>query len=364
MVSASVPQICDSFEHEALELFRDPQSGLTGAIAIHSTALGPAMGGLRLRSYPSIEEAAIDALRLARAMTYKNAAAGLALGGGKAVVIDDGRWDEHRLERWDAFAQRLNRLEGRYITAEDVGTGPADMDRLARGTRWVAGRSELGGGRGDPSSATAHTVFTAIRTAIAFRLAHLHPADVRVGVLGAGHVGGRLVDLLLDAGMSVDVADVNEAATERWAGHPRVARVGTEGFIARELDVLAPCAMGELVCVADVPHLRCAIVAGAANNPLVDELTAVALDERGILYVPDFLANCGGIIHVGGEALGTSDLETHRLIDAAEHRLQRVLRRAREEDRVPVAIAREEVETMLRGHRSRGAAPLSALAPA
>jgi glutamate dehydrogenase/leucine dehydrogenase len=330
-----------TFDHEQLELFRDPATGLTGAIAIHSTALGPSMGGLRIRRYADVEVAAIDALRLARAMTLKNAAAGLRLGGGKAVLIDDGCWED-REARLLAFAEVLERLGGRYVTAEDVGTSTEDMDLLATRTQWVVGRSPAGGGTGDPSPATARTVFGAIDVAARAHLDVPSLAGVHVGVLGTGKVGAVLVALLVAAGARVTVADVDPARADACAtGSAAVDAVTVEGFLARDLDVLAPCAMGELIGEQDVSALRCRIVAGAANNPLVDRATAVALQQAGILYVPDFIANCGGIVHVAAEfeALGVDEVAAQ--LDLCIARAGELLDEARERDALPLDVAVE-----------------------
>lgn len=353
----------DEFEHEHVQLFRDDASGLVGVIAIHSTALGPAMGGLRIRAYPDVDAAVVDALRLSHAMTLKNAAAGLDLGGGKAVIIDDGTTDR-RDDRLRAFADVLDRLGGRYVTAEDVGTTTADMDLIAERTRWVVGRSADHGGLGDPSGSTARTVFGAIERAAALhvdggtteRAAALHldagasrtgatsatPGSLEgltVGVLGVGKVGGPLAGLLTAAGATVVVTDADPARAAAEAARVGATAVPLDGFVERELDVLAPCALGQLIDVDDVPRLRCRIVAGAANNPLVGRATAVALAERDILYVPDFLANCGGIIQVGAEFLGFGPDELAARVGACADRVEDVLRRARDDGELPVDVA-------------------------
>ncbi len=335
-------QFADTFGHEQLHLFQDPATGLTGAVAIHSTALGPAVGGLRLWRYPDVEAAAIDAMRLARAMTLKNSAAGLDLGGGKAVLVDDGEW-EHREARLLAFAEVVERLGGRYITAEDVGTTTEDMDLIATRTEWVVGRSRQGGGLDDPSPATAGTVFGAIDAGARRALGVESLEGVRVGVLGAGKVGSALIALLAGAGAELTVADVEPeramAALAAAGGGGKV--VGLDGFLARELDVLSPCAVGELIGVEQVPALRCRVIAGAANNPLVDEATALALHERGILYVPDFIANSGGIIQVAGEHEGLDEEAIAAQHAAAIARIGELLDEAAARDEMPRAVAVE-----------------------
>jgi glutamate dehydrogenase/leucine dehydrogenase len=358
-----VPTLTQSFEHELLELFRDPETGLMGALAIHSTALGPAMGGLRLARYADAEAAAVDALRLARAMTLKNAAAGLDVGGGKAVLVDDGAWatPETRRARMLAFAGVVERLGGRYVTAEDVGTEPADMDTIATRTRWVVGRSPGNGGRGDPSPATARTVFGAIAAAVRSHLAR-SLVDVHVGVLGVGKVGAALVERLAEAGARVTVADIDhERARACAAAAPSVTAVALDAFVSRELDVLAPCALGELIAAGDVEALRCRIVAGAANNPLVDHDTAVALHDAGILYVPDFIANSGGIVHVAAEFQGLDLDAVDRQLDACVRRAGEVLGAARSRGLMPLDVAIECAEERIAAAHGDGMRPVGAV---
>jgi glutamate dehydrogenase/leucine dehydrogenase len=330
------------FEHESLSIFHDPETGATGAIAIHSTALGPAMGGLRLNPYPTVDDAVLDALRLARAMSLKNAVAGLELGGGKAVVIDDGRWQgAERDRRMQAVGRAVEALAGRYVTAEDVGTTPADMDAIAGVTDHVAGRSEDNGGRGNPSPYTARTVFTAIESGVRARLGSHGLAGIRVGVQGAGQVGERLVGLLAAAGAIVSVADIDSERAMVVAAAHGAAVLPLTGFLERDFDVLSPCALGGAIDATMVPRLRALVIAGAANNPLAGADTAGALDARGILYVPDFIANCGGIIHVGAEALNLGTGRVEELLDAADLRTDAIIREAGEAGRSPLAVAED-----------------------
>jgi len=329
------------FDHEELVMVKDSATGLVGCVAIHSTALGPAVGGLRLSSYPGISAAATDALRLSRAMTFKNAAAGLDLGGGKAVLIDDGRWSDPtmRTARLHAFAVRLDRLDGRYITAEDVGTTPLDMETIADITPHVSGRPAASG---DPSAATARTVFAAIATAVELTL-NTDLDAVRVGVLGAGHVGGRLVRLLRQAGAEVILSDIDTQRALDVANDTGARAVPLAGFVTQPMDVFAPCALGGVLRAEDVPQLRCRVIAGAANNPLADPAVAATLDARGILYVPDFLANNGGIINVAAEVLDFDAAELNLRIDDAIGRTRAVLTDARDSGRTPLELALELV---------------------
>jgi glutamate dehydrogenase/leucine dehydrogenase len=329
------------FGHEQLKVFHDPETGVTGAIGIHSTALGPAMGGLRLFAYAGLDEAIVDVLRLSRAMSFKSAAAGLDLGGGKAVLIDDGRWNGARRERMQVVGRAIEELEGRYVTAEDVGTTPLDMDAIGEVTRNVAGTSPSHGGSGDPSPFTARTVFTSIEGAVAVRLGRRSLQGLRVGVQGVGNVGSALVRLLCAAGAEVSVTDVDPTRAGVLVEELGVTALPLEGFAHGEFDVFAPCALGGAVGPAEAAGLAATIVAGAANNPLSDREVALRLAERDILYVPDFIANCGGIIHVGAEILALSEREVENLLAAAGERSRQILLRARETGSLPLEVAEE-----------------------
>jgi glutamate dehydrogenase/leucine dehydrogenase len=333
--------LSEEFEHETLAVFRDPATGVTGAIAIHSTVLGPAMGGLRLFRYRDLNEALLDALRLARAMSFKSAAAGLDLGGGKAVLLDDGGWDEARGERMRAVGAAIGSLAGRYITAEDVGTTPADMDAIAEVTGHVAGGTASNGGSGDPSPYTARTVFEAIEAAVRIRLGRDSLAAVSVGVQGVGHVGASLVESLTAAGATVYVTDVDTHRCTDLAQRLGATVLPLDGFVYGDFDVLAPCALGATITPADAPRLRASIVAGAANNPLSHRDAAASLAAAGVLYVPDFIANCGGIVHVGAEALGLAQAEVDDLLTAAGTRTEQILLEAAESNRLPLEIAEQ-----------------------
>lgn len=343
MGRGAIAELDLEFEHDRVELVGDPQTGLRGVIAIHSLALGPAMGGLRLNRYPGFEDALLDALRLARAMTLKNAAAGLDLGGGKAVLIDDGGWDDPglRAARMRALGRQIERLGGEYVTAEDVGTTPADMAAIACETSWVAGRPRDDGGRGDPSAATARTVFAAVRAGAEAGLGTDSLAGLRVGVLGCGHVGSRLARLLAEAGAELVLADVRgERATELAAALGATVADPAELVLA-ELDVLSPCALGGVIEPRHVGRLRARVIAGAANNQLADPALAGPLATAGVLYVPDFIANSGGIIDVGAEVLGLEDEEVERRLVEAELRVHGVLTEALASGRTPWELALE-----------------------
>ena len=324
--------------HERICLIRDPDAGLTAVIAIHSTALGPAMGGVRHRAYRSIDDAIADARRLSAAMTQKTAAADLPLGGGKAVIVATAPEPSDAV--LDSFAGAVDALGGLYVAAEDIGTTPRHMDRIARTTRYVAGRSTSAGGSGDPSPATARTVFAAMRAAASLRWGDSALRGRRVGVLGVGKVGAALAGHAARAGAQLVIADVDATRAAAVAARHRGATVvAVDTLPTSPLDVLAPCATGGLIGPATIPALRCAIVCGAANNILVNDLTADALAGAGILYVPDFIANAGGIIQVGGEYLGWTKPTVERYLAAAEARTVSVLEDAARENSPPLRSA-------------------------
>jgi glutamate dehydrogenase/leucine dehydrogenase len=346
-----------AWEHERVQLIRDARTRLCAVIAIHSTALGPALGGLRIRRYEGdVPEALDDALRLSRAMTLKAAAAGLDLGGGKAVLVDDG-CEESRGARLVALAREIERLGGAYITAEDIGTTTADMDLIAEHTSHVVGRSGHGSVCGDPSPDTARTVLGAIRAALWTLDGGYELSGRTVGVIGLGKVGWRLALSLLDAGVRVVGFDPDPPSAKH-AGDAGVelARDLNE-LLALELDVLAPCATGGMIDERVAESLRCRILCGAANNPIGGKEDANALARRGILYVPDFLSNCGGLIHVDAERRGARATELEYRLADAERRTCAVLLRARETDRTPLMVAEEHAWARIERSRRQTVSP-------
>jgi valine dehydrogenase (NAD+) len=291
--------------HEQVVFCHDRQSGLRAIIAVYSTALGPSLGGTRFYPYPSEEEALHDVLELSRGMAYKNALAGLDLGGGKAVIWGDPDKDksEALLRAYGRFVQSLG---GRYYTACDVGTYVQDMDIVAKETRYVTGRSESHGGAGDSSVLTAYGVFQGMRAAAEHRWGTPTLAGRRVGIAGLGKVGKHLTRHLLEDGASVVATDVSERALD-WASstYPQVDLVdGNDELIAAPIDVYAPCALGGALNDDTVPLLRARIVAGAANNQLAHPGIEKLLAERDVLYAPDYVVNSGGVIQVADEIEG------------------------------------------------------------
>ena len=293
--------------HEQVVVAQDPASGLRAAIAIHSTALGPALGGTRMHAYPSEDDALADVLLLARAMTAKNALAGLDHGGGKAVILGDPAMDKTP-ELLRSYGRLVASLGGRYVTACDVGTYVADMDVVAEVCPWTTGRSPQRGGAGDSGILTALGVFQGMRAAARHRWGSDSLAGRRVGILGVGKVGRRLTGHLLDDGATVVVADVNPTALAAVrAEHPRVeVAESPESLSTAELDVLSPNALGGVLTADLVERLRVEIICGGANNQLAAPEVADLLAAHGVLYAPDYLVNCGGVIQVADELRGFS----------------------------------------------------------
>lgn len=288
--------------HEQVVMCHDRASGYRGIIAVHDTTLGPALGGLRFYNYASDEAAFIDALRLSRGMTYKNAVAGLNLGGGKAVMIGDNRTTNREM-LFRAHGRFVDSLGGRYITAEDVGTSVEDMDFVHMETKHVTG---IGSKSGDPSSVTAHGVFRAIQASAQERWGNSALEGKRVALQGCGHVGYHLARELFAAGASLVVTDVDEFRMKKVVDATGADVSEPDDIYSQKADIFAPCAMGGILNDTTIPKLRVEIVAGAANNQLLEDRHGDALAELGILYAPDYVANAGGVINVYSELTGWS----------------------------------------------------------
>lgn len=285
----------------------DPASGLRAIIAIYSTALGPALGGTRFYPYASEADALADVLNLSRAMAYKAACAGLDLGGGKAVIIGDPATDksEALLRAYGRFVQAVG---GRYYTACDVGTYVEDMDVIARECSFVTGRSPAYGGAGDSSILTAYGVFQGMRAAAQIAWGSPTLRGRRVGISGVGKVGHHLVEHLLDDGASIVISDVARDAVDRVrVVHPEIDAVEPSEIVTQPMDVYAPCALGGALSDETVPALQARIVCGAANNQLAHPGIEKLLEERGVLYAPDYVVNSGGLIQVADEIEGYSE---------------------------------------------------------
>lgn len=292
--------------HELVQYVDDPASGLRAIIAIHSTALGPAAGGCRRWIYASDDMALTDVLRLSRGMTYKNAVAGLPFGGGKSVILarDDLPKTSEMLE---AFGRAVQSFEGRYITAEDVGMSVDDMRIVHTQTEFVSGLPKSGDNAGgDPSPVTALGVFLGIEAAVEARLGLSSLDGVTVAVQGVGHVGANLCGLLHEAGARLLIADVSRANLRSVCEAVPAQIVSPKDILFSDVDVLAPCALGNVLNSETIPRIRAKVVAGAANNQLATSADGARLAERGILYAPDYVINAGGIINVSHEYSGGS----------------------------------------------------------
>jgi leucine dehydrogenase len=324
--------------HEQLVLCQDSSSGYRGIIAIHSTVLGPALGGTRFWNYASDEEAIVDALRLARGMTYKNAVAGLNLGGGKSVIIGNNKTTDREL-LFRAHGRFVESLGGRYITAEDVGTSTADMDFVHMETDYVTG---LAGRSGDPSPVTAHGVFRAIQAAAKARWGTDDVSTHSVAVQGCGHVGYYLAKELHESGAKLIVSDIDPERVKRVVNEFGAKGVSPEEIYGVQAEVFAPCALGAVINDSTIPKLKVEIVAGAANNQLHEERHGEELDERDILYAPDYVANAGGVINVYSELAGWTSARSFRKADEIYDTVLRVFAIAKEE-RIPTYLAADRL---------------------
>jgi len=295
-------------EHEQIVFCNDPKTGLKAIIAVHDTTLGPSAGGTRMWRYAHEADALHDVLRLSRGMTYKNAAAGLNLGGGKAVIMGDARKDKSEF-LFRSFGKYIESLGGKYITAEDVGINPEDIKYIAMQTKHVAGKPEMMGGGGDPSPYTAYGVFMGMKAALKEVYGSDSLEGKKVSVQGVGHVGEHLVKRLVDGGAKVYITDLYEDLLKKIASENKnVEVVSPEEIYDLDIDVYAPCALGATINENTLDRLKCSVIAGAANNQLKDENThADTCKEKGILYAPDFLINSGGIINVYYEVIENYD---------------------------------------------------------
>jgi len=284
-------------DHEQIVFCRDVESGLKAIISIHSTALGPAVGGCRMWEYNSDEGALIDALRLSRGMSYKNALAGLKMGGGKSVIIGNSKTMKSEA-LFRAFGRFIENLNGQYISAEDVGINPNDMAIVHKETNHVVG---LEGKSGDPSPVTAYGVYKGMKAAVKHRLGRDDLDGLKVAVQGLGHVGYYLCEHLKKEGAELIVTDINQDSIDRVVDNLGATAVDKDDIYGQDVDVYAPCALGATINDVTLPQLKCSIVAGAANNQLAEDRHGDILKQKGILYTPDYVINAGGIINVSFE---------------------------------------------------------------
>ena len=345
--------------HEQVLYGYDECSGLKTIIAIHSTALGPALGGLRFFPYETEQDALTDVLRLSKGMSYKAAAAGLDLGGGKAIIIGDSfTGKSERLFR--AYGRIVDSLRGRYITAEDVGTTAKDMEMVRRETIWAVGIPVPEGGSGDPSPATARGLFAGLTACSEFLWNTPDLTGRRVAIQGVGKVGYYYVELLINAGCEVIVADTYGPAIDRVTEDFGVKAVDPEEILFVDCDVLSPCALGASFTEDTIPKLSTQLIAGAANNQLATDKDGDRLAERGILYAPDFVVNAGGLINVFEEMRGYEKTRAMHHVDSIHEATTRILEKARADDTnahvAAVNVAEERIKTIgdLRRFRRHG----------
>lgn len=341
------------FEHingdgyEQVVYCSDDQSGLRAIVAIHSTALGPALGGTRFYPYRTEEQALVDVLRLAKGMTYKAAAAGLDLGGGKAVIIGDPKRTKNE-ELLRAYGRFVETLGGRYITAEDVGTALEDMDVVRRETRWVTGCSHTYGGSGDPSPVTAYGVIQGMRACLVEAFGDPDLKGRTVAVQGVGKVGNALCGYLVEQGAKVTIGDVDVDNLGKAVSAYGVETVPIEEIHKLDVDIFAPCALGGVINDDTISELGCKIIAGSANNQLAREQHGEKLRDLGILYAPDFVINAGGLMNVEDELRGYDVDRAMKRVEGIYKQLQHIFTVAREKNLSTARAAEEYAEERIR----------------
>lgn len=341
----SVPQVAGPLEqmaamdHEQVLFCNDPDTGLKAIIAVHNTVLGPSLGGTRMWPYKNEAEALKDVLRLSRGMTFKSAISGLNLGGGKAVIIADPHKDksEAMMRRFGQFVESLN---GKYITAEDVGIGTRDIEYVAEETEYVAGLPESRGGGGDPSPVTAYGVYMGMKAAAKFAYGSDSLTGKRIMVQGVGNVGYNLIKLLSEEGAKIAVSDIFEARLKSVAEEYNVEVVNPDMVYDHNMDIYAPCALGATLNDDSLSRLKCGVIAGAANNQLEDENRhAAMIMDKGIVHAPDFLINAGGIINCYSEVLGYNREDAYRKTQLIYEVTRAVLEESRNNNQSTNAVA-------------------------
>ena len=294
-------------EHEQVVYLHDRKSGLKAFIAVHDTTLGPSAGGCRMWDYDNEIDALNDVLRLSRGMSYKNAVAGLKLGGGKAVIIGNSRTDKSEA-LFRAFGRMVDGLNGKYISAEDVGMTVEDLELIAEETPHVAGLTKGAHASGDPSPYTATGVFLGIKAAVKHKLGKDSVSGLTVAVQGLGHVGYHVCRHLNDAGAKLLVSDINQDSVDRVVADFGADVASLDDILFADVDILSPCALGAIINDDTIDRIKATIVAGAANNQLARDDHGQALMDRGILYAPDYVINAGGIINIAAETRGAYDV--------------------------------------------------------
>ncbi|NNK86159.1 MAG: Glu/Leu/Phe/Val dehydrogenase [Desulfobacterales bacterium] len=329
--------------HQQVLFCRDTDSGLFAIIAIHDTTLGPAAGGCRMWPYTSVSEAVTDVLRLSQAMSYKNALAGLPLGGGKSVIIGDPNKDKNE-KLLTSFARFVQRLDGQYYTAEDIGIGINDVEVLAKESDYVFGLSTTG----DPSPFTARGCFEGMRAAVKHKLNRDSLDGLRVAVQGVGNVGRFMCKNLHEAGAELIIADVNPKALAYVKENYGARVVTPDEIYSQDVDIFSPCAIGGVLNEDTIPQLKTSIVAGVANNQLAEARHDQLLNDRGILYAPDYVVNAGGMLNASGDIFGTYDVNqvmecVTGLYDATLRIFQLAQQQGRLASEVADDLAREKI---------------------
>lgn len=344
----------ETYDFEQVVLCQDKNSGLKAIIAIHDTTLGPALGGARMWTYASEEDAIEDALRLARGMTYKNAAAGLNLGGGKTVIIGDPKKDKSE-EMFRAFGRYIESLNGRYITAEDVGTTEEDMDLIHLETDYVTGVSAEFGSSGNPSPVTAYGIYVGMKAAAKEAFGTNSLEGKTIAVQGVGNVAYTLCEHLHEEGAKLIVTDINEDAVQRAVDAFGATAVGINEIYSQEADIFAPCALGAIINDDTIPQLKCKVIAGSANNQLKEDRHGDQIHEMGIVYAPDYVINSGGVINVADELVGYNRERALKRVAGIYDTIEEIFKISKR-DQIPTykaadRLAEERIESV---RRSRG----------
>lgn len=345
----------EKYDYEQLLFCQDKQSGLKAIVAIHDTTLGPALGGTRMWTYESEDAAIEDALRLAKGMTYKNAAAGLNLGGGKTVIIGDPRKDKNE-EMFRAFGRYIQGLNGRYITAEDVGTTVADMDLIHEETDFVTGISPAFGSSGNPSPVTAYGVYRGMKAAAKAAFGTDSLEGKTVAVQGVGNVAYNLLRHLHEEGAKLVVTDINKEAVQRAVEEFGAKAVDPNDIYDVDCDIYAPCALGAVINDQTISRIKAKVIAGAANNQLKDPIHGDQIHEMGIVYAPDYVINAGGVINVADELYGYNRERALKKVEGVYASIEKVINIAKR-DGIPTykaadRMVEERIERM-RNSRSQ-----------
>jgi leucine dehydrogenase len=343
----------ENYDYEQLVFCQDEVSGLKAIIAIHDTTLGPALGGTRMWTYDSEEAAIEDALRLARGMTYKNAAAGLNLGGGKTVIIGDPRKDKNE-EMFRAFGRYIQGLNGRYITAEDVGTTVADMDLIHEETDYVTGISPAFGSSGNPSPVTAYGVYRGMKAAAKAAFGTDSLEGKTIAVQGVGNVAYNMCKHLHEEGANLIVTDIHKESVDRAVNDFGAKAVDPSEIYSVDCDIFAPCALGAIINDETISQIKAKVIAGAANNQLKETRHGDAIHEMGIVYAPDYVINAGGVINVADELYGYNSERAMKKVEQVYNNVERVIEIAKR-DNVPTYVAADKMaeERIEKMRRSR-----------